>query len=191
MMLAENDYPISVEFDPQTGIFTPCKKLTPRYVSDLKQMFHDQQAAEEIIRSGDRLVYEIRYYPFETSKSDMALGVTRIFPGTVGNEYHMTKGHIHERNDQPEIYYCVHGEGFLLLDTLDGEFRAVPWKPGVITHIPPMWAHRVVNTGDDLLVFVAAYHLSAGHDYEVVEKRGFAQIVVKQNGKPVLLPNKR
>jgi len=94
----------------------------------------------------------------------MALGVTRIFPGTVGNEYHMTKGHIHERNDQPEIYYCVHGEGFLLLDTLDGEFRAVPWKPGVITHIPPMWAHRVVNTGDDLLVFVAAYHLSAGHD---------------------------
>lgn len=188
-MLAETDYPVSVEFDPQSGIFTPCPKITTRYVSDLKSMFHDQRAAEEIILSGDRLVYEIRYHPFVTSKSDMALGVTRIFPGTVGAEYHMTKGHIHERDDQPEIYYCVHGEGFLLLDTLEGEFRAVPWKPGVITHIPPMWAHRVVNTGNDLLVFVASYHLSAGHDYDVVEQRGFAQIVVKQNGKPTLVPN--
>ena len=189
-MLQEIDYPISVMFDAKTGIFNPCKQTVERKVSDLKRMFHDQQAVYSILSAGDPLVYEIRYYPFVTSKSDMALGVTRIFPGKVGREYHMTKGHIHERDDQPEIYYCVQGSGYLLLDTLDGEFRAEPWQPGIITHIPPMWAHRVVNTGNDLLVFVASYHLAAGHIYEKVEQQGFTKIAVENNGKPELISPK-
>ena len=186
-MLQENDYPISVQFDYKTGIFDPSLKLDERRVSDLKMMFNDKQAVGQILDSGDRLVYEIRYYPFITSNSDMALGVTRIFPGKVGNEYHMTKGHIHARDDQPEIYYCVQGTGYLLMDTLEGEFVATPWMPGTITHIPPMWAHRVVNTGDDLLVFVASFHISAGHEYSAVAERGFAKIVVEKDGQPVLL----
>jgi glucose-6-phosphate isomerase, archaeal len=186
-MLQENDYPISVRFDVQTGIFSPCQKEVQRRVSDLQKMFYDQKAVEEELAQGDKLIYEIRYYPFITSKSDMALGVTRIFPGKVGEEYHMTKGHIHERDDQPEIYYCVQGSGYLLLDTLQGEFRAEKWEAGVITHIPPMWAHRVVNTGKDLLVFVASYNIRAGHEYALVEKQGFAQLLVERNGQPTFL----
>jgi glucose-6-phosphate isomerase len=54
-----------------------------------------------------------------------------------------------------------------------------------------MWAHRAVNTGNDTLVFVASYHLAAGHDYEPVIRRGFAQVVVERDGKPVLMPNPR
>lgn len=187
-MLPEKDYPISVRFDAHTGIFTPCLQTVERKVSDLEKMFDDQKAVKEILMAGDKLVYEIRYYPFITSKSDMALGVTRIFPGKVGDEYHMTKGHIHARDDQPEIYYCVQGTGYLLMDTLKGEFMAEPWEPGIITHIPPMWAHRVVNTGKDTLVFVASYHISAGHDYTLVEKQGFSKIVVERNGQAILLP---
>jgi glucose-6-phosphate isomerase len=190
-MLKENDYPITVKFDAKNGIFSPVQKTVERRLSDLKNMFHDRQSVEQILTAGDRLVYEIRYYPFITSKSDMALGVTRIFPGKVGDEYHMTKGHIHERDDQPEIYHCVQGHGYLLMDTLQGDFEAVAWEPGTITHIPPMWAHRVVNTGDELLVFVASYHISAGHNYDLVEQKGFARIVVEREGKAVLLPNDR
>ena len=189
-MLQEIDYPVSVMFDPNTGIFEPCKQLVERKVSDLKRMFHDQAAVKTLLSNENPLVYEIRYYPFITSKSDMALGVTRIFPGKIGREYHMTKGHIHERDDQPEIYYCVHGTGYILMDTLAGEFQAVPWQPGVITHIPPMWAHRVVNTGNDLLVFVASYHIAAGHLYDQVEKQGFEKIVVENNGKPAIISPK-
>jgi len=186
-MLQENDYPISVMFDAKTGLFTPCKQTAERKVSDLKMMFHDKAAVQSILSKGDQIIYEIRYHPFPTSKSDMAMGVTRIFPGKVGREYHMTKGHIHERDDQPEIYHCVQGTGYILMDTLDGEFRSEPWQPGVITHIPPMWAHRVVNTGSDMLIFVASYHLAAGHIYEKVESQGFAKIVVENNGKPALI----
>jgi glucose-6-phosphate isomerase len=186
-----SDLPISVQFDFATGIFAPATEVAERRMSHLKEMFHDQAAVQEILAAGDRLIYEIRYHPFVTSTSDMALGVTRIFPGKVGDEYHMTKGHFHERTDQPEIYFCVHGEGYLLMETREGDFEAVRWQPGTITHIPPMWAHRVVNTGGDTLFFVASYHLAAGHDYAPVVARGFAQVVIERDGKPVLAPNPR
>lgn len=190
-MLNENDYPISVQFDFASGAFHPVKIREDRQLSDLKMMFHDKPAISEILAEGDPLIYEIWYHPFETSKSDMALGVTRLLPGAIGAEYHMTKGHIHERDDQPEIYFCIQGQGYLLLQTLDGEFRAEPWRPGAISHIPPMWAHRVVNTGDDMLVFVASYHLSAGHDYAPIIEKGFRKLVLQSAEGPTLVDNQR
>jgi glucose-6-phosphate isomerase len=101
----------------------------------------------------------------------------------------MTKGHFHAANDQPEIYFCVKGEGYLLQETLDGEFQVEEWEKGTISHIPPMWAHRVVNVGSEPLVFVASYHLAAGHNYEPVIERGFAQRVNKENGKVIFKKN--
>ena len=72
-MLQENDFPISVQFDFESGTFEPVKNRSKRCVSDMARMFADKEAVEEIINNGDRLVYEIWYYPFETSKSDMSL----------------------------------------------------------------------------------------------------------------------
>lgn len=189
--LPVSDSPASVQFDFATGLFTPFVDVVERRVNDLQEMFHDQAAVGELVAGDNPVVYEIRYHPFLTTTSDMGLGVTRIYPGQIGIEYYMTKGHFHERTDQPEIYFCVRGEGFLLLETRAGDFEAVPWKAGTITHIPPLWAHRVVNTGTDLLVFVASYHLAAGHDYAPILARGFAQIVVEQEGVPQLVPNPR
>ena len=189
--IAISDLPISVQFDFETGEFSPSIKHELRHLSHLAPMFADQPAAQATLQAGDRLVYDIRYYPFITSHSDMALGVTRIFPGHVGEEFHMTKGHFHEREDQPEIYFCVRGEGYLLMETLSGDFQYASWTPGTITHIPPQYAHRVVNTGKDTLIFVATFHLSAGHNYDPVMQRGFSKILVQQDGKPVFKPNPR
>jgi glucose-6-phosphate isomerase, archaeal len=183
--------PISVQLDSTSGAFTPCLEFVERRVSDLRVMFSDQNAVEEIIAHGDRVVYEIRYYPFVTKNSDMALGTTTIFPGKVGAEYHMTKGHFHAREDQPEIYHCVQGEGFLQMETREGEYRVAAWIPGTITHIPPQYAHRVVNTGKIPLVFVASFHLAAGHDYAAIEQRGFTNIFVEHAGQPIQVPNPR
>ena len=190
-MLNENDYPISVQFDFADGTFDPVQIRDDRKLSDLQMMFHDKSAIKSIRADADPLIYEIWYHPFPTSKSDMALGVTRLLPGTIGDEYYMTKGHIHERDDQPEIYFCVQGEGYLLLQTIDGEFRAERWTRGAISHIPPMWAHRVVNTGDELLVFVASYHLSAGHDYAPIIDKGFRKLVLERDGQPTLVDSPR
>jgi glucose-6-phosphate isomerase len=183
-----SDFPTTVQLDIQTGVFEPCLDLSQRRLNDLAMMFYDQQAVQAQLKDNP-LIYEIRYYPFVTSNSDMALGVTSILPGVVGDEYYMTKGHFHTRPDQPEIYYCVKGHGYLLMESWEGDFRTAAWEPGVITHIPPQYAHRVVNTGDELLVFVASFHLSAGHNYEPVIQHGFAQLVVERDGQPVFRPN--
>jgi glucose-6-phosphate isomerase, archaeal len=185
-MLSECDYPLSLDLDLMTGMISPGGALVQRRVSDMKGIFYDRRASDEAIAQGDPLVYEFRNHKFLTSKSDMALAVTRIFPGKIGDEYHMSKGHLHERDDQPEMYICFQGSGYLLLDTLQGEFRAEPWKAGTVTHIPPMWAHRVVNTGEQVLVYAGVYHASAGHDYTLVEAQGFSKVVVERDGKPCI-----
>jgi glucose-6-phosphate isomerase, archaeal len=186
-----NDLPVTVQLDTTTGEFSPCLEKVLRRVSDLSLMFSDQEAVRQIISMGDQLVYEIRYYPFITSKSDMALGTTAILPGKVGDEYHMTKGHFHARDDQPEIYYCVQGEGILQMESRDGSYYAAPWRAGTITHIPPQYAHRVINTGSTTLVFVASFHVAAGHEYDLIEARGFKNIFLERNGETVEVPNPR
>lgn len=191
MTLPQQDYPISVQFDFDKGEFNPKEKDVIRKASDLAMMFADQEAVKVNIANGDPTIYEIFYYGFVTSNSDMALGTTRINPGTIGEEYYMTKGHFHEAEDQPEIYFCVKGTGYLLLETKDGEFRAEEWTKGTISHIPPVWAHRVVNTGDEPLVFVATYHLAAGHDYGPIINSGFSKRLVKKDGRPVFVENQQ
>jgi glucose-6-phosphate isomerase len=187
--LPASDYPVSFDLDFVTGLVSHDAERVQRRASDMQAMFYDQPAVRQAIAGGDPLIYEFFNTKFVTSKSDMAVAVTRIFPGRIGAEYFMSKGHQHQRDDQPETYICVQGVGYLLLDTLDGEFRAEPWKPGTITHIPPMWAHRVVNTGPDTLVYIGVYHVSAGHEYARVEKQGFAQVVVERDGKAWLIPH--
>lgn len=189
MKLLKEDHPLSVQFDFEKGEFSPYQKRAERKLSDLSMMFQAKEIVKNAVAKDDPLIYEIFYYGFQTSLSDMALGVTRIQPGTIGGEYYMTKGHYHQAHDQPEIYFCVKGNGYLLLETRDGEFRAEKWTRGTISHIPPMWAHRVVNIGTEPLVFVATYHLAAGHEYAPVVKRGFLKRVIEENGKAVFMLN--
>ena len=185
------DFPISILYDTAAGKLEQYEKLVERRLSDLAPMYYDQNTVEAIAAREDPLVYEIFYYSFPASKSDWGVGVSRIKPGTVGDEYYMTKGHFHERDDQPEVYICTKGTGFLLMETAEGDFRADEFCPGVVTHIPGHWSHRVVNTGTENLSYIGVYSLSAGHLYEQVLERGFAQIVVQRDGKPTFLPNPR
>lgn len=191
MELKQNDYPISVQYDFEKGEFFPKEKIVERKLSDLSMMFADKDAVEQAYKKGDPIIYEIFYHGFKTSVSDMALGTTRIQPGKIGDEFHMTKGHFHAAEDEPEIYFCVKGRGYLLLEAKNGEFRAEEWTLGTISHIPPMWAHRVVNTGNEPLVFVASYHLAAGHDYEPIVERGFQKRLVEKDGEAVFVENEQ
>ena len=184
-----NDKPVSVQLNPQDGSFLPCIETELRKVSNLSAMFSDTNAVNNLIHLGDRIIYEIRYYPFLTGKSDMALGTTIIYPGKVGDEYHMTKGHFHETDDQPEIYHCVQGVGILQMMTLEGEYVSASWIKDTITHIPPQYAHRVINTGSTPLVFVASFHIAAGHLYHPIETKGFKYIVIEKDGKPLEVLN--
>ena len=191
MSTNEYDYPISVFYDLARGDIAPYEKLVERGIGELAPMFHDQQAVADMVARGDELIYEIFYRSFPATRSDWGVGVSRIQPGKVGDEYYMTKGHFHEREDQPEVYFCTKGAGYLLLETVEGDFRAEEFHTGVVTHIPGHWSHRVVNTGSEPMSYIGVYSLSAGHLYDRVLERGFAKIVVERDGAPVLIDNPR
>jgi glucose-6-phosphate isomerase len=189
--IIENNKPTSVLFDILTGQIEPCSVFDPRHISDLADSFCDAGAVQQAIECGNPLVYEIRHTHFVTRNSDMATGVSTIMPGKIGGEYFMTKGHVHERDDQPEIYYCVRGSGLLLMDDMQADFIAAPFQVGTIVHIPPQYAHRVVNTGADVLIFVSTFHLAAGHNYAPVKQKGFEYMVVEKASQPELVKNPR
>jgi len=187
--ISMSNQPTSIHINLAEHLMNPCTVHDPRHVSDLKVQFYDQVAAQNLIDQGDPLVYEIYHHAFITDATDMAMGMSVIHPGKVGSEYHMTKGHLHARNDQAEVYYCVQGQGLLLMDDMGDDFQAFDFNCGTAVHIPPQFAHRVVNTGSDILVFVSVFHVAAGHVYSQVSKQGFARLVVEKQGKTTLIDN--
>jgi glucose-6-phosphate isomerase len=105
-----------------------------------------------------------------------------IYPGKVGDEYFMTKGHYHALRDRAELYYGLKGEGYLLLQTPEGEINIQHMTAGAAAYVPPYWAHRTINIGKENFVFLAVYPADAGYDYMTVTQRGSASIVVERNG---------
>jgi glucose-6-phosphate isomerase len=102
----------------------------------------------------------------------------------------MTKGHFHEVLETAEIYYCLQGEGYMVMQTPDGDFAAEPLRPQSVLYVPPCWAHRSVNTSPtgDLVTFFI-YPANAGHDYGSIATHGFSKLVVSHNGKPQVVDN--
>jgi glucose-6-phosphate isomerase len=82
----------------------------------------------------------------------------------------MTKGHAHTAHEG-EVYVGLSGWGLLLLYSGE-EARWVEISPGRVGYIPPGWAHRTVNVGEEPFRFLAVYPGGAGHDYGFVEERG-------------------
>ena len=161
-----------------------------RRIKDLADIFHDKQAHAAM--PADTIVYEVEsYLPVkENTEGGLFYGITYIHPGTVGNEYFMTKGHFHKIRNRAEFYCTLKGEGMLLLMNEEGETWAEKMVPGSIHYIPGFIAHRTVNTGDTILSFSAFWPSDAGHDYATISEQGFSKILVRQNGEPVLVNNK-
>lgn len=113
-------------------------------------------------------------------------GTTTLQPGRVGDEYFMTHGHFHAEPDRAEFYATLRGTGRLILMREDGESSLQCMAPGSVHYIPGRIAHRVANTGEEPLVFIASWPSDAGHDYSRVRAAGFSKRLLKRDGGPCL-----
>jgi glucose-6-phosphate isomerase len=173
------------------GTIPEAASVTRRHLQDLQGLFADTKAEAALIPENP-LVYEV----FEASGNPEVAGQLRysttvMRPGKVGNEYFMTKGHYHAQGDRGELYYGLRGEGYLLLQTPEGEIDAQRMTPGSASYVPPFWGHRTINTGPDPFIFLAVYPADAGYDYKTIADEGFAVIIVERNGAPDIIPNPR
>jgi len=158
-----------------------------RRIKDLGSIFTDKAAHATL--NADQLVYNVEsFFPVpQKTEGGLFYGITFIKPGTVGNEYFMTKGHFHSIRNRAEIYITIEGEGMLILMDENRNTWAEKMTPGSVHYINAHIAHRTANTGDTDLVFGAVWPADAGHDYDTIDEQGFSKILIKQNGVPTLV----
>ena len=180
--------PIRTLVDFKRGVVNP-DRVIERKTSDMQGMYADELALKKLLSQGNPFIYQIREVNIPEETGHIIYSTTVIYPGKVGDEYFMTKGHFHAKEGTAEIYFCLEGEGYLLMQTREGRVSAIHMKPGVLGYIPPYWGHRTINTGNKEFVFLTLFPGDAGHNYEIIEKCGFAKMMVEEDGRAILKDN--
>lgn len=178
-----------IKLDLKNFLLEPAKRVKEVKLSEMKEFFSDSKAVEDMLSAGrDPVIY--KYCEFEASEEfgDMIVGLTVIYPGRVGKEYFMTRGHFHEK-DSGEIYYCLRGSGMLLMQSKHGKVVHAEFTRGSLCHVAPGWGHRTINTWRGRLVFLFFYPSGSGHDYGIIKEKGFAKLVIAEGGRPQLVDN--
>jgi len=176
-----------VGFDGTTGILAGTPVVEDRRtIGDLKGVFADDAAWAAL--DPETLAYSVQcYFPVPNgTEGGLFFGCTFLAPGTVGDEYFMTKGHFHTKRETAEFYWGIQGEGILLLMNEDRTIRAEQVRPGSLHYIPGYVAHRMVNVGDETFSFGACWPSDAGHDYETIRQEGFSARVFRGPDGPVV-----
>ncbi len=169
-----------ISFDMITGK-APVADATPlqRNLSVLKQIFSNQEAAAAILETYDPLVYEFYDLHMPEKDGDLAFGSSIVYPGKVGEEFHMTKGHFHTILETAEVYYCLNGYGMMMMESPEGDVEYREMRPGQAVYVPGRYAHRSINLSDsETLVTFFVFRADAGHNYGTVEERGFRKLVI-------------
>ena len=179
----------TIDFDMKTGLSKSGAESSKRHVSSMRGMYADEAATEALIKNGDPLVYEFYEMGAPEKDSDLAFGSSITYPGKVGNEYFMTKGHFHTILATAEVYYCLSGEGYLLLESPEGDWSAQKLSPGVMVYVPPRYAHRSINTGNTPMVTFFCFRGDAGHDYGTIETKGYRKLLVEKDGRVDIIDN--
>ncbi len=163
-----------------------------RRLSALRGQFDDQETYNKMLAEDDRLIYEVYEIARPQIEGELMMGISIVHPGKVGREFFMTKGHFHSVLETSEIYYCLRGEGFMVMETPEGDTSVEALLPGKVLYVPPCWAHRSVCTSrqEDLVTFFA-YPANAGHDYGTIERQGFRKIVIDGPSGPEIVDNPR
>ena len=152
-----------------------------RFIFEHGDRLTEQQAAH--------IAYTVNSYlpEKEGTPGGLFFGITNLYPGLVGDEYFMTKGHFHANRNTAEFYWGIEGEGILILMDEQGNIKGEQMFPGSLHYIPGRTAHRVANVSDVTLSFGACWYSDAGHDYGSIEKNGFTARLKNINGTPQLV----
>ena len=188
-MSMDNKASTLIDFDLTSGL-SATKKPLQRYLSNMNGIFSDQAAIEAQLAQENLLVYEFFDMGVPETSGDVAYGTSITYPGKVGDEYFMTKGHFHTVLDTAEVYYCLRGHGVMLMENPEGDWEAQELTPGKAVYVPGRYAHRSVNVSpDEPLITFFAFPGHAGHDYGTIETQGFRKLVVERDGKPAFVDN--
>jgi oxalate decarboxylase/phosphoglucose isomerase-like protein (cupin superfamily) len=100
--------PCAVSVPADTGIIARATAHYEKRLSDLRGLFLDAADLERRIREeNDPLCYENYAFNQNQADGDIFFGTTIIYPGRVGSEYHLTRGHYHSKRNHAETYQAL------------------------------------------------------------------------------------
>lgn len=179
--------PFSVDIDIDTGIMQNAANHLVRRASDMRGHYADEAALERLIaEKDDPLHYEVFEVPVPEEQGHLMYCISKLQSGQVGDECFMTKGHYHNVAETAEIYLGLRGRGYMAMKTADSTWKAEPMSRGRMVYVPPYWAHRSINTGDEPLISFCVYPAEAGHNYGDIEDEGFPKRVFVRSGRIVI-----
>ena len=180
----------TIDFDLNTGL-SEMLETDKRKLSQLRGMFSDDEAYEKkLAEENDPLIYEFHSMPAPATSGDFCFGCSILNPGKIGNEYYFTKGHFHNIVDTGEIYYCLKGHGYMMMENMEGDWDCLELTPGRAIYVPKGYAHRSINVSDsEQLVTFFVFRADSGHDYGTIEVKGYRHLLVEIDGKPEVIDN--
>ena len=184
--------PFGVDIDLENGIMLNPTNHLVRNASDMMGYYENNEALQQLIQDGeDPLHYEVFEVPVPQEYGHLMYCISTLQPGKVGDEYYMTKGHYHTKIETGEIYLCLKGEGYMMMKTPDGDWKAEEMRKGRMVYVPPYWAHRSINTGTVPLISFCVYPGDAGHNYGDISEEGFPARVFFREGKVLVEESKK
>ena len=183
--------PVKLVLDAKGGHLLGSNGRYEKLLPDLRGIYRDAEAFDRLLAVDDGTpVYWVEHSRTEGGPGGLITGISVLEPGRVGDEYFMTRGHLHATEDRSEFYFCVAGRGVMLLETRTGESQATEFRAGEAVYVPGHWIHRSVNVGGERLVMMFCYASDAGQDYEIIERAGgMRQLVIESGGRWTTRPN--
>ena len=185
--------PTAHRISPDSGAMTNASGRYDKRLKDLEGIYQDEAAFRAAVAvQGDSTVYSVRNMRPSQDAGDVTFGTTFMEPGRIGDEFYMTRGHIHAVANRPEVYYGEGGSGLMLMESPDGETRILEVVPRVAVYVPPLWVHRSVNVGAEPLVMSFFYPSDSGQDYDIIgDAGGMASLIVADGTGWKAVPNPR
>ena len=176
--------PRAFRVDLASGLMEGTGTRYQKRLKDLDGLYGDADAFATLLAArGDEIVYDVTDHRPSDAPGDLITGVTRMSPGKVGDEFFMTRGHIHANIDRPELYFGLKGHGLMLMESPDGETRIVEIEAHTACYVPPRWIHRSVNLGGDDFVMLFCYPADAGQDYAIIERANGMKLRIVDDGR--------
>ncbi len=179
--------PFTVNIDLAQLVMREPDAHSVRKASAMRGYYKDGAALERLIsEKNDPPHYETFEKHVPEEYGHLLFCISKIQPGLIGEECFMTKGHYHTRINTGEIYFCMQGQGYMVMKTSDGKFDAQRMTRGSLVYVPPYWAHRSVNTGKEPLTMLCIWPGDAGHNYGDIEREGFPKRVFLRKDNEVI-----
>jgi glucose-6-phosphate isomerase, archaeal len=181
--------PFTSDLHVPRGLLTPHQNHLIRRLSSLKGQFSDQTEFYKRLAVEDTIIYEVYENKVPETPGELQHGTSIVHTGKIGSEFYMTKGHFHQVIATAEVYYCLQGHGYMMMETPEGDWAAEELVPGRVLYVPCRWAHRSINVGPEDLITFFVYPGDAGHDYGTIETKGFRKLMIEKDSKVKIIDN--